>query len=169
MQLTIAAPFKRVLAFIIDLLLIIPLITAFILISNSLLDLPVTPEFTIKGFEIKMDSWAKGHFWEVVIMYSMVKLIVISFYYIPFEASAWQGTPGKRLMKIKVTDLEGQQISFKKSAVRFFSKILSAQLLIGYIMILITDKKQGLHDLIAETLVQESLPNTQWQPYKTTR
>lgn len=79
------------------------------------------PEYTIKGFEIKMDKWAKEHFWQVVVLYSLVKVIIVSLYYIPFEASQWQGTPGKRLVKIKVTNLGGQRISFKKSAVRFLA------------------------------------------------
>ena len=36
----------------------------------------------------------------------------------------------------------------------FFSKILSGLiLLIGYIMVAFTEKKQGLHDMIATTLV----------------
>jgi uncharacterized RDD family membrane protein YckC len=155
MPLHIAPPYKRLIAFIIDLFLIIPLITVFIFLVNRLLYLPVTPEFTINGFEIKMDAWAKEHFWEVVALYSLVKVVVVSFYFIPFEASSWQGTPGKKFLQLKVTDIEGRPISFKKSVVRFFSKILSAQLLVGYFMILFTHKKQGLHDLIANTLVQE--------------
>jgi uncharacterized RDD family membrane protein YckC len=156
MQYKIAPPIKRLFAFMIDILLIIPLITICILIMTRILSLPVTPNFSIYGFEIKMDEWARQHFWHVVIFYSLVKLIILFFYYTLFEASTWQGTPGKHLLKIKVTDLETKRISLKKSAARFFSKILSAQLLIGYIMIFFTEHKQGLHDLIAKTLVQET-------------
>lgn len=156
MQFNIAAPYKRFLAFTGDLVLIIPLITAAILIANRLLNLPVTPEYSIKGFEIKMDAWAREHFWQVVGLYSLVKLVCIAFYFILFEASRWQGTPGKRWLHLKVTDEKGAPISVKKAAVRFFAKVLSAQLLIGYLMILFTAKKQGLHDIIAKTIVQES-------------
>ncbi len=106
-----------------------------------------------------MDDWARKHFWQVVILYSLVKLLFVSIYFIPFEASRWQGTPGKRIMKIKVTDLRGQRITFKKSSVRFFSKIISAQLLVGYIMILFTSNKQALNDFIAKTLVLEPKTN----------
>jgi uncharacterized RDD family membrane protein YckC len=152
----IAPPYKRLLAALIDILLIVPLITVSILITNWVLALPVTPDFTNFGLEIRMDEWAERHFWQIVILYSSVKLIIVSFYYILFEASKWQGTPGKRLMKIRVTCLESGRISLKRSAIRFFSKILSAQLMLGYLLILITHHKQGLHDLIAKTLVQEN-------------
>jgi uncharacterized RDD family membrane protein YckC len=52
--------------------------------------------------------------------------------------------------------MNGQRIAFKKATIRLLSKFLSAQLLIGYVMIFFTNKKQGLHDLIAKTLVLKS-------------
>jgi uncharacterized RDD family membrane protein YckC len=71
-----------------------------------------------------------------------------------FESGSWQATPGKRLMGIYVTNLEGQKISFARASGRHFSKILSGLIiLIGYIMVGLTDKKQGLHDKVADTLV----------------
>jgi uncharacterized RDD family membrane protein YckC len=152
----IAPPVKRLLAFAIDLLFIIPLITIGILATNSILSLPVTPDFSIYGFEITMDEWALQHFWHVVLLYSVIKLVILFFYYTLFEASKWQATPGKRLSKIRVTGLDSERISFGKSSIRFFSKILSTQFLIGYIMIFLTKHKQGLHDLIAKTIVQET-------------
>jgi uncharacterized RDD family membrane protein YckC len=71
-----------------------------------------------------------------------------------FESGGWQATPGKRLMGLRVTDLQGDRISFVRATGRYFSKILSSLILcIGYIMVGVTDKKQGLHDKIADTLV----------------
>lgn len=156
MQHKIAPPLKRLVAFGVDLVFIIPLITLGILISNNLLNLPVTPNFFIYGFEIGMDRWAIEHFWEVVLLYSLIKLVILFLYYSFFEASVWQATPGKRLLRIRVTDLNSERISYGKSAVRFLCKIISTQLLIGYIMIFFTKKRQGLHDLLAKTIVQES-------------
>ncbi len=155
-KIKVAPPSKRLFAAIIDILLIIPLITIAILATNFALSLPVTPNFSIYGFEIEMDVWAQQHFWQIVLLYSLVKLTVLPLYFILSEASNWQGTPGKRLLKIKVTDITGQRITIKRSAIRFFSKIISTQLLIGYIMILFTKQRQGLHDFIAKTLVQKN-------------
>lgn len=65
MEHKIAPPFKRLLAFLVDFIFIIPLIMLVILTTNSLLNLPVAPNFSIYGFEIDMDeegcltlSWA---------------------------------------------------------------------------------------------------------------
>lgn len=75
-------------------------------------------------------------------------------YYAGLESSEQQATFGKLALNIKVTDLEGRRISFLRASVRHFAKILSSMLLlIGYIMIAFTAKKQGLHDLIAGCLV----------------
>ena len=152
---TIANPFKRLLAVLIDIVVIIPFIVIGINAVDKIFNLPVTPEFN-NGFTIKIDKWAKEHIWLLIILYSLTKLIIVYFYFTLLETSMWQGTIGKKLLKIKVTDMNGKRINFKRATIRFLSKILSAQLLIGYIMILFTDKKQGLHDLIAKTLVLPS-------------
>ena len=70
------------------------------------------------------------------------------------EASSKQGTLGKMVLGIIVTDGAGNRISFGRATGRFFAKILSSYTFyIGYIMIAFTKKKQGLHDLLASTLV----------------
>ena len=75
-------------------------------------------------------------------------------YYAGFESSAYQATVGKMALGIQVTDLNGQRISFMRALGRNLAEILSALiLLIGYIMVAFTEKKQGLHDMIAGTLV----------------
>lgn len=69
-------------------------------------------------------------------------------------SSSWQGTVGKRVLRLKVTDEAGNRIGFGRSTGRFFAKILSQALLwIGFIMVAFTDRKRGLHDMIAGTLV----------------
>lgn len=71
-----------------------------------------------------------------------------------FESGGWQATPGKRMLGIRVTTLAGERISFGRATGRYFGKILSTLIFyIGFIMAGITDKKQALHDKLAETLV----------------
>lgn len=79
----------------------------------------------------------------------------IQFAYFTFlESSEKQATLGKMALGLKVTDLNGQRISVGRAAGRFFSKIISSLILcIGYIMVGFTEKKQGLHDMIAGTYV----------------
>jgi len=55
---------------------------------------------------------------------------------------------------IKVTDLNGDRISFTRATGRYFGRIITnLTLLIGYIMAGFTDRKQALHDMIASCLV----------------
>ena len=71
-------------------------------------------------------------------------------------SSAWQATIGKMVLGLRVTDVQGQPIDFGRATVRHFAKYLSTLMLgIGYLMVAFTAKKQGLHDLIAGTLVQK--------------
>lgn len=89
-----------------------------------------------------------------VVSYNLVGVLAVWLYYALFESSAWQATLGKRFCKIKVTDLQGQRISFWRATGRYFGKYLSTLIFcIGYLMILFTEKKQALHDLLASTLV----------------
>jgi len=79
------------------------------------------------------------------------------FYYSVFESSNWQATPGKKLLKIKVTSISGEKISFAKATGRYFSKFISSFIFgFGYVLIALTEKKQSLHDLIVNTLVLKS-------------
>lgn len=75
-------------------------------------------------------------------------------YFTLLESSAKQATLGKQALGIIVTDMEGQRISFAKANGRYFGKIISSIILgIGYIMAGTTERKQGLHDIMAGTLV----------------
>ena len=73
------------------------------------------------------------------------------------ESSSYQATLGKMVLGMKVTDLYGNRISFARATGRHFAKILSLlTLCVGFIMVGLTARKQGLHDMIAETLVRRS-------------
>ena len=85
---------------------------------------------------------------------NLFSLIVTWLYYAFCESSSWQGTIGKKVLGLTVTDLNGNRISFGNATGRHFGKILSGLILgIGFIMIAFTERKQGLHDLLASTLV----------------
>jgi uncharacterized RDD family membrane protein YckC len=70
------------------------------------------------------------------------------------EASEKQGTIGKRLLRIKVADMEGKRITLGNSFGRNTAKLFSVlTLFIGYLYSFLNKKQQCLHDLIANTLV----------------
>ncbi len=75
-------------------------------------------------------------------------------YFAIMESSSIQGTLGKKIVGIKVTDLHGNPISFWRATGRNFSKLFSALIfLVGFMMAGFTEKKQALHDMIAGCLV----------------
>lgn len=88
------------------------------------------------------------------LMYLAAIVLIQWLYYALQECSASQATFGKRAVGIKVTDLNGHPISFGRATLRYFGKIVSYMtVMVGFIMIAFTGKKQGLHDMIAGTLV----------------
>lgn len=71
-----------------------------------------------------------------------------------FECSAWQATPGKRLLGIRVMNERGEALSFWLTSLRFVGKVVSVGLLgAGFLLILFTQRKQALHDLLVGSLV----------------
>jgi uncharacterized RDD family membrane protein YckC len=86
-----------------------------------------------------------------------VNLLVGWLYFSLLESSSWQGSVGKKILNLKVVGRKGNRISFLRATGRYFSKIISAAIfMIGFIMIAFTKRKQGLHDMIAETLVVQN-------------
>lgn len=83
----------------------------------------------------------------------LIAVAISAFYYIWFESSAYQGTPGKQIVGIKVTDIEGNRVSFARSFLRYFLKLITGVFLIGYLTIIFTEKKQGIYDMAAKTVV----------------
>ena len=85
---------------------------------------------------------------------AVLLLIIISWlYYAMLESSSWQGTIGKLACGIVVSDLDGNRISFMRATGRYVGHILSGFFYIGYLMVAFTDKKRGLHDFMAGTIV----------------
>ncbi len=83
----------------------------------------------------------------------LMDVIMFWLYFALQESSPLQATLGKRLLGIYVTDGDGERLTFVRATIRYFSKYLSSIFMIGFIMAAFTKNKQGLHDLIADTLV----------------
>jgi uncharacterized RDD family membrane protein YckC len=75
-------------------------------------------------------------------------------YFAWFESSRLQATPGKMVLGIIVTDMNGNRVTFLRALGRNLGKVISHLILnIGFIMAGITQKKQALHDMLADCLV----------------
>jgi uncharacterized RDD family membrane protein YckC len=95
----------------------------------------------------------------------IVAVIVNWLYHGLFESSSWQATPGKKALGLIVTDLEGRRITLARASGRFFSgrgatiipSLGSMYYFIDCICVGFTDRKQALHDMIANCLVLRKL------------
>jgi uncharacterized RDD family membrane protein YckC len=85
---------------------------------------------------------------------NLVSLVIGWLYFALLESSERGATVGKMAMGLRVVTDKGERLSFLNATGRYFAKIISAIILcIGFIMIAFTDRKRGLHDMIAGTLV----------------
>jgi len=86
--------------------------------------------------------------------------VIIAWFYGALMITAYQATLGKMAVGLRVERTSGERIGFGRALLREISKILSAIILgIGYFMVAWTQKKQGLHDKIADTVVIEKDPS----------
>lgn len=75
-------------------------------------------------------------------------------YEVCFTFSQWAGTPGKRMMKIKVVGQDAQRLSPWKAMLRSVYKVATvATLFIGYLIIILHPQKKGLHDMLVGSQV----------------
>lgn len=75
-------------------------------------------------------------------------------YFALMESSSSQATLGKRALGIKVTDMQGYQLSFMHAAGRQLAGVISSfTFTIGYLIAAFSGRKQALHDMIAGTVV----------------
>ena len=86
---------------------------------------------------------------------ALIAFVLNWIYFAIFESSTWQATPGKMILGLYVTDVDGRRISFGRASGRFFGKLVSKYLTIyiGFIMAGFTARKQALHDILASCLV----------------
>lgn len=138
---TYASGGRRLLAWFIDRIIISSVLSFFI--TWSFIPHDDFKEF----FDIRFLTLSFG-------IYQISKFIIGTLYYAVMESSKHQATLGKLAVGVKVTDQNGQRLTFSKALLRNLSKIISGWLLgIGYIMIIFDERKQGLHDKIADSYV----------------
>jgi len=122
---------------------------------------PVGLIFLVPSIRIARDhDWEQGppvEFLGTLFLVMALFLASTWLYEALLTSSTWQGTIGKRMLSLRVTDLEGNRVSFARATGRFFGKFLSRMIMdIGFIMVAFTERKQGLHDLLAGTLVKKA-------------
>jgi uncharacterized RDD family membrane protein YckC len=101
-----------------------------------------------------IDASGGGAFGGLLAVMYLAYPIVSGLYYVGMESSGTQATLGKMAVGIKVTDADGHRLRRGQALGRWVSHLLCyVTLYIGYIMAGFTERKRGLHDMVANTLV----------------
>jgi uncharacterized RDD family membrane protein YckC len=93
---------------------------------------------------------------------AVVFLVWTAAYFVTFWSTTGQ-TPGARVMRFRVLAADAQHghIGPKRAFVRLIGMVLAAiPLLAGYFMVLFDDRRRGLHDRLARTVVIDA-PDTE--------
>ena len=148
---------RRIVAFIVDKILILLLDVVAVAILGLFRGLQNLYFFAVQQAPVESlttEGTSAALFGSIVAAYGMVIIVIPWLYFAGFESSRSQATPGKLLMRIIVTDLEGNKPTFARVTLRHFAKFISTLIiLLGFLMIGLTKKRQGLHDKIAGCLV----------------
>ena len=160
-QVSYASLGRRIAGYLIDLLIAFSITMASGLFMRSLRALgfwTVPPEGT-------QDPVALWHGYPFAAKFAVIMAFVISMgpiYTGLFQASAWQASIGKRLLKIYVTDYAGKRLSLLRSLGRSFAQdLFNVFPYVGFISlvtIMAASRKQALHDFAAKTIVVNGRP-----------
>lgn len=75
-------------------------------------------------------------------------------YFAQMQSSTKQQSVGQSALSIQLLSIDGDKVTFGQATGRYFAHFLSVlTFMIGYLMFFFTDKKQCLHDMVANTLV----------------
>jgi uncharacterized RDD family membrane protein YckC len=134
----------RLLAFIVDYLILSFLVSVVLVASNSF------------GLNLKVLSYADllklSSRDRVFLEFAVYASLVI--YNCICEVSPLKGSIGKRAFKMVVVDVEGISPNFLVALLRSVGKVISLMFYgLGFISIFFTEHRQALHDLLAKTYV----------------
>jgi uncharacterized RDD family membrane protein YckC len=91
-------------------------------------------------------------FWVLGVPVSVMAYVL---YFVKQETGSAQATLGKKILGIRITDLEGRTITTGQSLGRLAVRTLLSGFIfgLGFFMAAFTARKQALHDLVAGTIV----------------
>jgi uncharacterized RDD family membrane protein YckC len=180
-----AGYFKRLGAYFVDLAIITSIQCGQCFILFVVLAILISPyadtNSAVKEFPDNPNEFLRqfmpSAIYSIIVIYVVMSFVVVSLYSALLESSKLQATIGKRVLGLRVVDETGARISFKRATVRAMVKYFGgfydlvglltlfpryAYLhlcglpgLINFGMILVTEKHQGLHDILTHTLVVE--------------
>jgi uncharacterized RDD family membrane protein YckC len=87
-------------------------------------------------------------------LYLVLGIFLIRLLYLVIGWSTAKGTIGCRAMRIMVVTTDSSRLSVGRSCIRYLALLVSAALFgMGWITILLTPRRQAIHDYLASTIV----------------
>ena len=149
---TYASPGDRVVAYILDILILVGYFIAIL--------------FVIVGLE--SIHLLNRDFMVLWIILGVIAALPALFYALLFEYFTQGQTPGKRALKIKVVSMNGERLSFGQCFIRWVFGLIDFGTCYGFTALLVitfTQRKQRIGDLLAGTLV---ISTNQFTPLSST-
>jgi len=109
---------------------------------------------------LKLDEWLQRTGWAAliaIILLITIPIVIQLLYTMGFWVLAGQ-TPGKRVMGIRLVRTDGSRVTWGNAIRREIGYWLSYILFLGYLWILVDNRRQGWHDKLAGTLVVYAWP-----------
>ncbi len=122
----------------------------------ALITLAISYVVNLFGLDERLSTWQYAGVL-VLVLTLLIVLLVGAIYQIGFWMLAGQ-TPGKRLLGLRVVRTDGERVGFWSGVRRWLGYMVSSILFLGYLWILVDNRRQGFHDKIAGTMVVYSWP-----------
>ncbi len=138
----------RMIAWIIDQIIIIATTSLITVIAGLISDILRINEF------LGIQEWAD------VLMAALVAAVTLSIWLI-YYLGLWMltgQTVGKWIMGVRIVRTDGQRLRIGNCVRRLLGYVVSAILFLGYLWVLVDDRRQGFHDKLAGTFVVYAWP-----------
>jgi uncharacterized RDD family membrane protein YckC len=97
--------------------------------------------------------------WVVALLAAAGWALIVGGYFTLFWSATGQ-TPGMRMMRLQVVTYSGGPVHFARALVRLVGLVLAIiPLCAGFVPVLFDDRRRGLHDWLARTLVIHVTPS----------
>lgn len=162
LELPVAGPAARMLAYFIDYLVIAALfltIGMFLILSGLTIDVSAQAAFESLDFESEADTQnflRSGTFIVILTLALLVQLLIETLYFVFWEVVASGSSVGKRVVGLRVVNDQGMALSFGQSLARNLMRIVDALpsgYLTGLTAIVMSNQGKRLGDLAAGTIV----------------
>jgi uncharacterized RDD family membrane protein YckC len=141
----------RMIGFVVDRLILAVIFTLLGLAANLVLDLFPINEWLGLGESSSLF---------VIVIAAVLGLAIAVLYNVGFWMLVGQ-TPGQNLLGVRVVTVNGERIRFWPAVRRWLGYFVSAILFLGFLWVLVDDRRQGFHDKMAGTVVIYDWPEGQ--------